>query len=137
MHTLYHHSMNAGSRYVRLLLAEYDQSSSLLEEKMWQRRPEFLTLNPSGTVPVMQLEGGTAVCGALVIGEYLDETVGALMRERRLMPENSVARAETRRLVEWFLIKFENEVNRHIVQQRVFKQLMRSFQANSAHEDAD
>lgn len=126
MHTLYHHAMNAGSRYVRLLFAEYEQSASFLEEKIWQRRPEFLTLNPAGTVPVMQLDDGTAICGALVIGEYLDETAGAMMRERRLMPENAATRAETRRIAEWFLVKFENEVNRHILQQRVFKQLMRT-----------
>ncbi len=126
MHTLYHHAMNAGSRYVRLLLAEYEQSASFLEEKIWRRRPEFLSLNPAGTVPVMQLDDGTPICGPLIIGEYLDETVGALMRDRRLMPENSAARAETRRLVEWFLIKFESDVNRHILQQRVFKQLMRT-----------
>ena len=48
------------------------------------------------------------------------------MRDRRLMPENPVIRGETRRLVEWFLIKFENEVIRYILQERVFKQLMRS-----------
>lgn len=126
MHTLYHHPMNAGARYVRLLLAEYDQEASFLEEKAWQRRPEFLALNPAGTVPVMQSSDGTTICGAIIIGEYLDETAGALMRDRRLMPENSAARAETRRLVEWFLVKFESDVNRHILQQRVFKQLMRS-----------
>lgn len=126
MYTLYHHAMNSGSRYVRLLLAEYEQSSNFIEEKSWQRRPEFLQLNPAGTLPVMQIDDGSPICGAMPIGEYLDETVGALKRDRRLMPENPVARGETRRLIEWFLFKFENEVNRHILQERVFKQLMRS-----------
>lgn len=118
--------MNPGSRYIRLLLAEYGQSVSFLEEKVWQRRPEFLRLNPAGNLPVLQEENGQCVCGPLVIGEFLDETCGAMMRDRRLMPENSSSRAETRRLVEWFLVKFENEVNRYMLQERVFKQLMRT-----------
>ena len=118
--------MNPGSRYIRLLLSEYEQSVSLLEEKEWQRRPEFLRLNPAGTLPVLQLEDETCICGAIIIGEYLDETSGALMRDRRLMAENSSGRAETRRIVEWFLIKFEAEVNRYLLKERVFKQLMRT-----------
>ena len=118
MHTLYHHVMNPGSRYVRLLLAEYTQSVSLLEEKIWQRRPEFMQLNPAGTLPVLQQEDGTCICGPLIIGEFLDETCGAMMRDKRLMPEQASARAETRRLVEWFLIKFESEVSRYVVQER-------------------
>ena len=126
MHTLYHHVMNPGSRYVRLLFAEYGQSVSLLEEKTWQRRPEYLRLNPAGTVPVLQVGDDTCICGAIVIGEFLDETSGVLMRDKRLMPESAAARAETRRLVEWFLVKFEAEVNRYLLQERVFKQLMRT-----------
>ncbi len=126
MHTVYHHVMNAGSRYVRLLLAEYDLAATFLEEKTWQRRPEFLKLNPAGSLPVLQLEDGEAMCGAIISGEYLDETRGALMRDKRLLPENPIARAEVRRIVEWFLIKFEAEVNRYILQERVFKQLMRT-----------
>lgn len=126
MHTLYHHAMNPGSRYVRLLLAEYQQSVSFLEEKAWQRRPEFMQLNPAGTLPVLQQEDGSCICGPIIIGEFLDETSGILMRDKRLMPENASARAETRRLVEWFLVKFETEVNRYLLQERIFKQLMRS-----------
>jgi len=126
MHTLYHHVMNPGSRYVRLLLSEYEMSVAFLEEKVWQRRPEFLKLNPAGTLPVLQQEDGSCVCGAVVIGEFLDETGGALKRDKRLMPENASARAETRRLVEWFLVKFEAEVSRYMLQERVFKQLMRT-----------
>ncbi|MEM7290812.1 MAG: glutathione S-transferase family protein [Pseudomonadota bacterium] len=126
MYTVYHHVMNAGSRYIRLLLAEYEQAASFIEEKTWQRRPEFLSLNPAGTIPVLQLEDNECFCSAIIAGEYLDEARGALMRDKRLMPENSIARGEVRRLIEWFLIKFEAEVNRYVLQERVFKQLMRS-----------
>jgi glutathione S-transferase len=121
---LYHHPMSAQSRYIRLVLAEYNLSAEFTEEKPWMRRPEFLQLNPAGTLPVMIDNEQEAVCGGMVCGEYLDETAGAMMRDRRLMPENPQARAEIRRLVEWFLVKFENEILRYLIGERVFKQIM-------------
>ena len=126
MYQLYHHPMSVASRYVRLLLAEYGQSVELLEEKSWQRRPEFLQLNPAGTLPILLIEDAEPVCGGVVVGEFLDETSGAMMREKRLMPENPTARAEARRLVEWYLNKFDLEVAQYLVHERVFKQLMRT-----------
>ena len=121
-----HHPMSAGSRYVRLILAEYGQSVEFEEERTWLRRPQFMALNPAGTVPVLIDGSGPAICGAAVIGEYLDEVRGPLMRERRLMPENSAARAEVRRIVDWFLVRFEQEVLEYLLHERVFKQLMAS-----------
>lgn len=96
----------------------------LTEEKPWARRSEFLALNPSGGLPVLVVDSGETICGASVIGEYLDETSGALMREKRLMPESQTGRAEVRRLVEWFLFKFDQEVSQYLVHERVFKLLM-------------
>lgn len=93
---------------------------------------EFLQINPAGTLPVLMVDEGKFVSGGIVIGEYLDETSGAMMREKRLLSEKSLERAETRRLVEWFLVKFEAEVTRYIVQERVFKQLMRSEEGGGA-----
>ena len=124
--------MSANSRYIRLLLAEYSQSVGFLEEKPWERRMEFLQINPAGTLPVLMVDEGQFVSGGIVIGEYLDETSGAMMREKRLLPEKSLERAETRRLIEWFLIKFDAEVTRYLVQERVFKQLMRAEEGGGA-----
>lgn len=124
--------MSASSRYIRLLLAEYSQSVGFLEEKPWERRMEFLQINPAGTLPVLMVDEGQFVSGGIVIGEYLDETSGAMMREKRLLPEKSLERAETRRLIEWFLIKFDAEVTRYLVQERVFKQLMRAEEGGGA-----
>lgn len=121
---LIHHPMCAGSRYVRLILGEYGQSAEFVEEKFWQRRPQLLAINPAGILPVIVEEGVDPVAGAIVIGEFLDETRGALMRENRLMPENPHMRAEVRRLVEWFLVKLEQEVSKYLVGERIFKLLM-------------
>ncbi len=133
---LYHHPMSAGSRYIRLLLGEYGQTAEFVEEKFWRRRPEFLALNPAGTLPVMIEEGAEPLSGALVIGEFLDETRGATMREKRLMPDAPHARAEVRRLAEWFLIKMEQEVTRYLTTERVFKLLMETGEGGGAPDSA-
>ena len=128
--------MSSASRYIRLMLAEYGLDGEFVEERLWQRRPEFLAMNPAGTLPVFVEGDDDPVCGAIVIGEYLDETVGAMMRGRRLMPENSHARAEVRRIVEWFLLKFEREVEQYLVHERVFKQLMSSGEGGGSPDSA-
>lgn len=124
MLTLYHHPMYAACRFVRLCFGEYGEELQLIEEQPWQRRREFIALNPAATLPVLLAEGDHPVVGATVVAEYLDETRGALKRDRRLLAENPVSRAEIRRLVDWYLTKTEGEVTRHLVRERVLKPMM-------------
>ncbi len=133
---LYHHPTSAGSRYIRLVLAEYGQTAEFSEVRPWERRPEFLKMNPAGTLPVLLDDEGDPVCGGAIAGEYLDETLGAMMRDKRLMPENPHARAEVRRLVDWFLQKFELEVARYLVGERIHKLLMRNEEGGGAPDAA-
>ncbi len=118
--------MSAGSRFVRLVLGEYGERAELAEERPWQRRREFLALNPAATLPVMIEDNGPPIVGGTVIAEYLDETRGAFQRDRRLLAEKPIERAETRRLTEWFLGKLDNEVTRYLVKERVFKLEMKA-----------
>jgi glutathione S-transferase len=76
--------MSTASRFVRLILSEYGYQTELAEEQPWERRRDFLTLNPAGTLPVYVDDSMRALCGATVISEYLDETNGVLKRDRRL-----------------------------------------------------
>ncbi|WEX11750.1 glutathione S-transferase family protein [Chelativorans sp. AA-79] len=124
MLTLFHHSLYASCRFVRLAFGEYGEDLALIEERPWARRKEFLSLNPAGTIPVLLAEGDHAIIGATVIAEYIDETRGALQRQRRLMAEDPLTRAEIRRLVDWYLVKMENEVTKHLVRERALKPLM-------------
>ena len=126
MLTLFHHPLFASSRFVRLSFGEYGEELVLIEEKPWARRKEFLSLNPAATLPVLLAEGDSPIVGAAVIAEYLDETRGVLKRERRLLAEDPMARAEIRRLVDWYLVKAEGEVTRHLVRERVLKPQMPS-----------
>src|SRR5690349_24051881 len=100
MLTLFHHPICPHSRFVRLVLEEYGLAPKLVEERVWERRAEFLMLNPAGTTPVLVEEGTPAVPGAGVIAEYLDETRAA-GAERRLLPAERGARADGRRALSW------------------------------------
>lgn len=113
--------MSAASRFVRLVLGEYGERAELTEERPWERRREFLALNPAATLPILIEDNGPPIVGGLVISEYLDETRGAFQRDKRLLAEKPIERAEIRRLTEWFLAKLEAEVTRYLVRERVFK----------------
>ncbi len=129
---LHHHPMSAASRFVRLVLGEYGERAELVEERPWERRPEFLALNPAATLPILTEDRSLPIVGGTVVAEYLDETRGAFQRERRLLAEKPAERAEIRRLVEWFLGKMDAEVTRYLVRERVFKREMRSNEGGGA-----
>ena len=124
MLTLFHHLICPHSRFVRLVLEEYGWTAKLVEERVWERRTEFLMLNPAGTTPVLVEEGALAVPGAGVIAEYLDEARGATVTERRLLPAEQGARVEVRRLMSWFNDKFFGEASSPLVTERVYKRHM-------------
>jgi glutathione S-transferase len=118
---LLHHPFCPHSRFVRIALAEYGAEVRLVEERAWERREGFLALNPAGTTPVLVDDGCPAVPGAQIIAEYLDETFGPTMMERRLLPQAMDARIEVRRLAGWFNDKFFEEVSGPLVMERVYK----------------
>jgi glutathione S-transferase len=128
MLTLFHHLFCPHSRFVRLALGEYGEAPRLVEERVWERRPEFLALNPAGTIPVLVEDGRPPVPGVALIAEYLDETRGAELGTHRLLPPDISARVEVRRLAGWFNDKFFAEVSGPLVTERVFKRLMPSGQ---------
>ena len=83
MRILYHVTLSPFSRKVRLVLAEKELEFTLKFEKVWERRPEFLALNPAGEVPVLIEPDGTVVAGTEAIVEYLDEVYPREHADRR------------------------------------------------------
>src|SRR5260370_13616528 len=121
MLTLFHHPFCAHSRFVRLALGEYGISARVVEERVWERRQEFLALNPACTTPVLVEEGHAPVPGAGIIAEYLDETRGAQLGDLRLLPSETDPRFEVRRLMSWFNDKFFAEVTGPLTMERLYK----------------
>ncbi len=62
--------------------------------------------------------------GADVIAEYLDDTRGLGLGARRLLPEDPAGRAEARRLMTWFNVKFFNESSQWLVREKIYKRFM-------------
>ena len=100
MRILYHLWLHPFSRKVRLLLAEKGLEFELKIEKVWERRTEFLAMNPAGDVPVL-IENGT------------------------LIGNTPIERAEVRRLTAWFDGKFNREVTDNIIGEKMMKRLLK------------
>jgi glutathione S-transferase len=128
MRQLFHLWLSAPSRIVRIALAEKRLPFDLKVEKVWERRVEFMSLNPAGEVPVLIEPDGTSLTDAWVIMEYLDE----VYPEVPLIGPDPVSRAEARRLLVWFDRKFAAEVTDNLVGQKVMTRLLRQGQPDSA-----
>jgi len=103
-----------------------------VEERFWDRREEFLLLNPAGEIPVLVEDGQPAVPGASIIAEYIEETLPPSQDPTRLLPPKAQQRVEVRRLASWFNDKFHSEVSGPLVLERVFKRYMRQEQGGGS-----
>ena len=126
MRVLYHSLLSAASRKVRVVLAEKNLDFTMKAEKPWERRPEFLALNPAGEVPVL-IDNDDVLAGTEAIVEYLDE----VYREKILIGINPLDRAEVRRLVAWFDEKMSREVTENLVGEKIMKRALGEGQPNS------
>ena len=89
-------------------------------ERVWERREEFLEMNPACTVPVLREENGLAVADSYAICEYLEEAYP----DTGLFGRTLAERAEVRRLVAWFDGKFAAEVTTHLLYEKQLKRLL-------------
>jgi glutathione S-transferase len=78
-------------------------------------------MNPAGDVPVMVEPDGTILSNSQVICEYLEE----VYPEVNLLGTDSMQRAETRRLVGWFDVKFNREVTDNLVGEKLMKRFLK------------
>jgi glutathione S-transferase len=115
------------SRKVRIILAEKNLDFTMKAEKVWERRPEFLALNPAGEVPVLIEPDGTVIAATEAIAEYLDE----VYRDKLLIGINPVDRAEVRRLTAWFDNKMNLEVTENLLGQKMMNRYHGQGQPNS------
>jgi len=128
MRQLYHLPISPACRKVRLVMAEKGLDFELVEERDWERRREFLMLNPAGEVPVLMVEGDEPISGATPIAEYLEETAPDV----KLLPEEPLARAEVRRLVDWFDRKFAAEVSDGLIFEKVTRRFLSAADGGGA-----
>lgn len=118
MARLFHVPLSPFCRKVRLSLAEKKIEVELIEERYWEQDADFMRRNPAGKVPVLKLDGRTMAESAPIC-EYIEET----RPEPPLMPKDTDARYEVRRLVNWFDDKFHHEVTSKLLYERVNKKV--------------
>lgn len=121
MWQLYQFPLCPFSRKVRLMLAEKGIAHELVRESPWQRRDEFLDLNPAGETPVLVEETkGIVLIDSNAICEYFEETV----ERSPMLAGGAAARAEVRRLVAWFDQKLHGDVVGPLMEERMKKRLV-------------
>jgi len=120
MPSLLHLPLDPFSRKIRIVLGEKKITASLAVEPIWERRHEFLSINPAGTVPVFIEDDGTTISTSQAIAEYLEET----STEPALIFGTALQRAEIRRLCNWFDVKFNTEVTEYLLGEKIMKRFL-------------
>ena len=128
MPSLLHLPLDPFSRKIRIVLGEKKITASLVVEPIWERRHEFLSINPAGTVPVFIEDDGTTISTSQAIAEYLEET----SKEPALIFGTALQRAEIRRLCNWFDVKFNTEVTEYLLGEKIMKRFLGLGEPSSA-----
>jgi len=122
MYRLYYHPLCPFSRKVRAHLQAKEVDFELVLENFWERRKEFISMNPAGTIPILfDNSKAVVVCGSAIIVEYIEEKHS---ESRSLLGESIAKKAETRRVENWFDEKFYQEVSKHVLNERYFNRYL-------------
>ena len=132
MRRLHHFVLSPFCRKVRLVLGEKKLSFELVAERPWERRPEFLALNPVGQVPVMIEESGVVISDSNAITEYFEE----VHPQPPLLPPRPPERAEVRRLIAYCDQLIFTEVTAPLLRERVLKRFGWSHDSDPAPDTA-
>ncbi len=119
MYKFYYMSMCAASRAAKVILNEKKIKYHSINEPVWQRRIEFLKINPEGELPVIIDNKNNNIIGYFSLAYYLEDNDD----QKNLVGESLLNRLEVRRMCKWFDNKFNKEVYENIVEERVFKNL--------------
>ena len=117
MRVLYFFWLSPFCRKAVVVLHEKKLEFETVLERYWERRHDFLALNPAGEVPVFTEVDSAPIADSRAICEYLDE----VYPEPALIGGDAATRAEVRRLTAWFDDKFYDEVTGYLLDEKVMK----------------
>jgi glutathione S-transferase len=121
MPRLHHFTLDPYSRRMRLALNEYGRAADLSDQTPWRPEIDLYQLNPAGTLPIYVEDSGRVICGVEALTEYLEETRNGA---QALIPGDEIGRAEVRRLVGWFDMKFYAEVTEPVLTEKIIRRFM-------------
>jgi glutathione S-transferase len=121
MWLLYQFPLCPFSRKLRLLMSEKGIGYELWRENPWERRDEFLAMNPAGRTPVLHdPERSLTLADSRAICEFLEETV----EKAQMISGPAPQRAEIRRLVALFDENFHDEVTAPLLSEKMTKRII-------------
>ncbi|MDN5247945.1 MAG: glutathione S-transferase family protein [Wolbachia endosymbiont of Tyrophagus putrescentiae] len=112
---LYHFPLCPFSRKVRIYLKEKKLDFDLICENPWEKRNEFMEINPVGQVPVL-IDKRHIITDSHAICEYAEEIYSS---NTQLFGSSVIIKSRVRALINWFDNKFYNEVTKYIINERV------------------
>jgi len=122
MYRLYHHPICPFSRKVRIHLAAKNIGFEMLQENFWERRKEFIAMNPAATIPILfDNKNSAVIVNSDVIIEYIEEKH---KENKSFLGDVVTKRAEVRRLQNWFDNKFYLEVTKYALYERYFNRFL-------------
>lgn len=124
MYSLYHHPLCPFSRKIRFFLTQKGLEFKLIKENFWERRKEFLAVNPAATVPVLYDHNNrNIIASSQVIIEYIEEKHD---NSYGYIGGSLSARAKSRFIQNWFDEKFWKEAGKNILNERYFNRYILS-----------
>ncbi len=125
---VYHFPLCPFSRKLRIVLKEKLISFELFYEPFWQRRPEFLRLNPLCETPtIIAPDIKPSIYGNNPLFEFLEERYA----DSPMLGGNIQDRLLIRKVCEWFDVKFFNEVTKYIFNEKIIKTIAKVGEPNS------
>lgn len=120
MAILLQHRLDPPSRLVRLMLAEYGIPTTLEDVSPWRGDAKLSEVDPAATVPVLQVEHYPPMIGQSATVDLIEKHF-APDSGANLVPEDVLARAETFRMLDWVNIRFNDEVTRYVLEEKIGK----------------
>ena len=102
------------------MFAEYGVPVDLEDIKPWTREPHLLEINPAATVPILVDDGEPPIVGVLAVIHAIEDRYSP-SAVAGLFPAQSRDRAEMWRLLEWVLLKLNDEVTRYVFEEKIVK----------------
>lgn len=125
MPRLLHHPLDPASRLARLMFAEYGVPIDLEEIRPWNRDQKILDINPAATAPILVENGLPPIVGTLAVIHFIEDRY-APSAIAGLFPADTAGRAEMWRLLDWVLVKLNDEVTRYVIEEKIVKRDKRS-----------
>lgn len=102
------------------MFAEYGVPIEIEDIKPWTREPQLLEINPAATVPILIDDGEPPIVGVLAVIHAVEERYSP-SAVAGLFPAQSRERAEMWRLLDWVLLKLNDEVTRYVFEEKIVK----------------